>query len=84
MIIKAIYEVASNRDRFNFRIKSYDADAPKEERVWEVINIKTYNSCKDATEFHKEIKNGFKYWYNPQTRERKHHKGITTSFQHSF
>lgn len=80
MQIKAIYEVTSNRDWYNFRIKPL----LKDNKPWEVMNIKTYKKCENAKQLHEELKNWFKYWYDSRIGEWKHHKWLKTSFFHEF
>lgn len=75
MQIKQIYDIASNRDGLNFRIREYKGK-------WDIgqsVNIKLYKKVNNTTEAINEMKQGFKYWYNSITREWKHHKGITVS-----
>ena len=75
MQIKQIYDIVSNRDWYNFRIREYKGK-------WDIgptINIKLYKKASRCMDVINEIKNGFKYWYNNITGEWKHHKGITVS-----
>ena len=80
MLIKEIYEIQSNRDWLNYRVIPIDKTKPRWERRGELMNIKLYEKATNPKEIMKELKKWFKYWYDSRIWQRKHHKGITTSF----
>lgn len=84
MVIQAIYDVVSNRDGYNFRMRPYLKDKEKWDRIGETINIKTYNKVRSPKELMQEIKKWFKYWFDAFTNEWKHHRWINTSFFYEF